>query len=145
MLWNTSTDSRETTTVDRTCCSTVFKDEEWPNLGEKCSHQGQQTGQQQQALQVKSQLANGLRPAFSRLECHGVQLAPFLWRQAHFVFNPSLLWCVQMTCWEFLEQRKQWRVWLPNLSIWIDTLWIQRTSGTFTVENFMCPGISKRD
>ena len=48
-----STDSWETITVDRTCCYLVTKGEEWPNLGEKCSHQNQKADQQQQARQVK--------------------------------------------------------------------------------------------
>lgn len=71
--WNMSTDSWETITVDRTCCYSVTKGEEWPNLGEKCSHQGQKAGQQQQARQVKPPLANGPRPAFPMLKCHGAQ------------------------------------------------------------------------
>lgn len=60
-------------------------------------------------------------------------------------FNPGLLWWVQKKRWEFLEQRKQWRAWLPSLSIWTGTLWIQRTPGAFTVQNFLCPGISEKD
>lgn len=39
----------------------------------KCSHQGQMTGKQQQALQVKPQIANGPRPTFSRLESPRLQ------------------------------------------------------------------------
>lgn len=68
-----SPDSWETTTVDRTCCYPVTKDEEWSNLGEKCSHQGQKAGQPQQALQVEPQLAGGPRPALSMLRYHGGQ------------------------------------------------------------------------
>lgn len=90
MPWNTSTDSWETTTVDGTCSYPVTKDKEWPNLGEKCSHQGQKSGQQQQALQVKPQLVNGPRPALAVLTCHGAQAGTIFVVSSSFCLSSQL-------------------------------------------------------
>jgi hypothetical protein len=106
---------------------------------ERGSHQGQKTGRQQQAPQVKRQLANGPGPAFSRLKSPSLQPGKLI-----LFLIPACFWCADES-WSFSEQERQRGAWLPDPSIWIDTLWIQRASGTSTVEDMVCPGISEGD
>lgn len=98
-------------TVDRTCCYSVTKGEEWPNLVEKRSHyQNQKAGQQQQACQVKPPSptpSQRPRPALAMLQRHGTQIGTiFVVSSSYSLSSQAALMCSNEAL-RILEQRKQ--------------------------------------